>query len=150
MLFHLLFFDILSPSYFLIFDVFASDVFSVSTFCPSWRFSLRPFVTPNVFSIRCYVFSTFCQSIFFTVEVFYFEILSVNRKDTWPYLNCSTIVRYLDDLQLLCHCTIVAHPEPALSWWDTWRTLDCSVMVRYLILPSLSSKTSLLSFHCCL
>jgi hypothetical protein len=76
--------------------LFPADVFYFWTFCPlkhllptflcpfrrylpSNVLSFRRFLLFDVFSVDLLSYSTFCLSTFFTVGVFYFNILSVNR-----------------------------------------------------------------------
>ncbi len=81
-------FDILSRSAFFPFSVFSIRCFllfnllSQSTFFPFNVLSHSAFFPFNVLSHSAFCLSTFCRSMFCTFGVCYFDILSVNRRNT--------------------------------------------------------------------
>jgi hypothetical protein len=83
---HFLLIDVLSMSTFfpvnVIFDLcfLLFDVLSQSTFFIFYVLSQLAFFPFNVLSHSAIFLLTFCPLMFFTVDVFYFDVLSVNRQ----------------------------------------------------------------------
>jgi hypothetical protein len=66
--------------------LFPVDIISYSVFCPHRSFSIRPSVPVRIFpfdfmSYSALIDSMFSPLTFFTFNVFYFDVLSVNRND---------------------------------------------------------------------
>jgi hypothetical protein len=80
-----LLFDVLPQLIFVTFYVFSLNIFYFSMFCPSRRLLSLIFCPSRRFlylmfcPIRRFFISTVCQSTIFTLGVFYFDVLSVNR-----------------------------------------------------------------------
>jgi hypothetical protein len=74
---------------------FPVDIIPYSVFCPHRSFSLRPSVPVRIFpfdfrSYSALIDSMFSPLTFFTFNVFYFDVLAVNRNDLpnlWYILN---------------------------------------------------------------
>ncbi len=89
---HFIAFDIIFSRRFLLFDVLsrlALSTFVLMSFrhyLPFDIFSFRRFLPFNIFPVDLLSHSTFCPStFFFTIGVFYFDILSVYRKYLYTY-----------------------------------------------------------------
>jgi hypothetical protein len=84
---------------FLLFDVLSHSVFITFVLMSFWHYfpfdvvSFRHFLLFNVFTIDLLSHLTFCPPTFFTVGVFYFDILSVNFNFSLAF-NASSIYCY--------------------------------------------------------